>query len=169
MNIPTQDPQALQDYCMPFIKGTQTPVSAAQLMASRYVAYTLCEIDYLVATTDPEQTSDLDLKAIEQWSKSSTWLGLEILDTVAGGSGDNTGEVEFIARYSVEGREAAHHERSSFKRIAGTWHYVEGSHIGDLGSGTAKAPVRVSVSVGRNEPCPCGSGKKYKKCCGAAR
>jgi len=31
----------------------------------------------------------------------------------------------------------------------------------------AKVPVRVGQKVGRNEPCPCGSGKKYKKCCGA--
>ena len=31
----------------------------------------------------------------------------------------------------------------------------------------AKKPVRrESVKVGRNDPCPCGSGKKYKKCCG---
>ena len=29
----------------------------------------------------------------------------------------------------------------------------------------AKTPVRVT-KVGRNDPCPCGSGKKYKKCCG---
>jgi preprotein translocase subunit SecA len=29
-------------------------------------------------------------------------------------------------------------------------------------------PVRVMPKVGRNDPCPCGSGKKYKKCCGAA-
>jgi preprotein translocase subunit SecA len=28
-------------------------------------------------------------------------------------------------------------------------------------------PVRVEQKVGRNDPCPCGSGKKYKKCCGA--
>ena len=27
-------------------------------------------------------------------------------------------------------------------------------------------PVKVQVKIGRNEPCPCGSGKKYKKCCG---
>ena len=27
-------------------------------------------------------------------------------------------------------------------------------------------PVRVAERVGRNDPCPCGSGKKYKKCCG---
>ncbi|KMQ52884.1 preprotein translocase subunit SecA [Chitinispirillum alkaliphilum] len=30
----------------------------------------------------------------------------------------------------------------------------------------AAVPVRAAVQVGRNEPCPCGSGKKYKKCCG---
>ena len=28
-------------------------------------------------------------------------------------------------------------------------------------------PIRAEQKVGRNEPCPCGSGKKYKKCCGA--
>ena len=27
-------------------------------------------------------------------------------------------------------------------------------------------PVRKSMKIGRNEPCPCGSGKKYKQCCG---
>ncbi|MEG1687865.1 MAG: SEC-C metal-binding domain-containing protein, partial [Angelakisella sp.] len=30
-----------------------------------------------------------------------------------------------------------------------------------------RRPVRVANKVGRNDPCPCGSGKKYKKCCGA--
>ncbi|MDO8670721.1 MAG: DUF1186 domain-containing protein [Dehalococcoidia bacterium] len=35
-----------------------------------------------------------------------------------------------------------------------------------LGAGTSKQPVRVAQKVGRNEPCPCGSGKKYKKCHG---
>jgi preprotein translocase subunit SecA len=36
--------------------------------------------------------------------------------------------------------------------------------------GSAAAPktvVRAGEKVGRNEPCPCGSGKKYKRCCGA--
>jgi hypothetical protein len=33
-------------------------------------------------------------------------------------------------------------------------------------SAAAAAPYRASPSVGRNEPCPCGSGKKFKKCCG---
>ncbi|MBQ8917973.1 MAG: SEC-C domain-containing protein, partial [Oscillospiraceae bacterium] len=29
-----------------------------------------------------------------------------------------------------------------------------------------KKPMRAGTKVGRNDPCPCGSGKKYKKCCG---
>ena len=29
-------------------------------------------------------------------------------------------------------------------------------------------PIRVEKKVGRNDPCPCGSGKKYKNCCGKA-
>lgn len=31
-----------------------------------------------------------------------------------------------------------------------------------------KTPETAAPKVGRNEPCPCGSGKKFKKCCGAA-
>ena len=38
------------------------------------------------------------------------------------------------------------------------------SHGDDVGP---KEPVRAKDTVGRNELCPCGSGKKYKKCCGA--
>lgn len=34
------------------------------------------------------------------------------------------------------------------------------------GLGEPQQPYRAPVKVGRNEPCPCGSGKKYKKCCG---
>ena len=35
------------------------------------------------------------------------------------------------------------------------------------GTEVRKSPRRVAAKVGRNDPCPCGSGKKYKKCCGA--
>ncbi len=34
------------------------------------------------------------------------------------------------------------------------------------GNGESQRPVKKSKKIGRNEPCPCGSGKKYKKCCG---
>ncbi len=38
--------------------------------------------------------------------------------------------------------------------------------VGSSGEKTVKKPVKKDVKVGRNDPCPCGSGKKYKKCCG---
>jgi preprotein translocase subunit SecA len=37
---------------------------------------------------------------------------------------------------------------------------------GDSEAGSKKKPVRKAAKIGRNQPCPCGSGKKYKKCCG---
>jgi len=37
---------------------------------------------------------------------------------------------------------------------------------GDEEGAATKSPVRADDKSGRNEPCPCGSGKKYKKCCG---
>ena len=38
----------------------------------------------------------------------------------------------------------------------------------DLDDEEEKPFIRVSPKIGRNDPCPCGSGKKYKKCCGRA-
>lgn len=38
--------------------------------------------------------------------------------------------------------------------------------IENQGEDTVKKPVKVGKKIGRNEPCPCGSGKKYKHCCG---
>src|SRR6516164_8204739 len=37
-----------------------------------------------------------------------------------------------------------------------------------LPSGSSTKPARTPTNVGRNDPCPCGSGKKFKKCCGTA-
>ncbi len=37
-----------------------------------------------------------------------------------------------------------------------------------VGTGFKSEPRSTASKVGRNEPCPCGSGKKYKKCCGGA-
>ena len=43
------------------------------------------------------------------------------------------------------------------------------SFVDDLSFGPAPKPYLAPPKIGRNEPCPCGSGKKYKKCCGARR
>lgn len=161
MPIPTQDPDALAAYCQPFLSGAKQPETAAELMASRYVAYASGAIDYLIDTHDPKTRSQTDRKATEDWSRRASWRSLEILDTKDGGPSDAEGEVEFIARYVVDGVEHAHHERSLFRRHEGRWFFISGDKVG----GTPMR--RAQAKVGRNDPCPCGSGKKHKKCCGA--
>jgi SEC-C motif-containing protein len=52
----------------------------------------------------------------------------------------------------------AHRECSRFRRHDGRWYYVAGTHV--------REPVRVTAEIGRNDPCPCGSGMKYKRCHG---
>ena len=67
--------------------------------------------------------------------------------------------MEFQATYSRKGLRDVHHEIGLFKKIDGKWMYSNGS----LKTTTI---VREGRKIGRNEPCPCGSGKKYKACCG---
>ncbi|MBN2195705.1 MAG: SEC-C domain-containing protein [Polyangiaceae bacterium] len=67
--------------------------------------------------------------------------------------------MEFVARYKLKGVALNHRERAEFKRHHGKWYFVDGEQI-------AGPPVRVERVPGRNDPCYCGSGKKYKKCHG---
>ena len=130
-------------------------------MRSRYAAYATGEVGHIVATHDPATRGDVDRAASEQWSKRARWDGLDIVSSSAGGAADEDGEVEFVARYTLDGTACTHHERSRFKKIAGAWHYIDGDMV------KPKPVVREGAKVGRNDLCPCGSGKKYKKCHGA--
>ena len=141
-----------QACCGPFHEG-KLPGTPEQLMRSRYSAYVKGRIAYIAETNDPETGSDFDHEAAEAWSKESEWLGLEIIAA----SGD---EVEFKAHYRTKDLEETHHEVSLFRKDAsGRWFYREGK--------TIRTPVKRSeAKTGRNDPCTCGSGKKFKKCCG---
>jgi len=146
--------------CEPFIKGESNPETAEQLMRSRYSAYVLEEISYIHDTLHPDARADWDEKGAREWSKSSTWNGLEIVGTEAGGPGDETGKVEFIAGFFMEGKQLIHHELAVFEKSAGRWYFKDGEMV------KPKQVKREAPKIGRNDPCPCGSGKKYKKCCG---
>jgi SEC-C motif-containing protein len=161
MDIPFRDSAALEAFCQPFIRGEKRPSTAAELMASRYVAYATGAIDFLLETHDPKTRAETDRRATQDWSERATWQGLEILSTKDGGPEDDQGQVEFIARYAMDGVEHAHHERSRFRRIDGRWFFITGQKV------TAPTVRNQAPKVGRNDPCTCGSGKKYKKCCGA--
>ena len=123
-------------------------------MRSRFTAYALGNVDYLLATHDPKQPADR--ASVEAWARRAKFTALEVRATEGGGPEDQTGVVEFVAHFEEDGRAREHHERSRFARIDGRWHYLDG-----------RAPALKKPKVGRNDPCPCGSGKKHKKCCGA--
>jgi SEC-C motif-containing protein len=159
MTCPCGTDRPFERSCGPFLGGAPAP-TAEELMRSRYTAYTRHDIEYIVATHDPATRGDIDRDVTEQWSRESEWLGLTVLAAEAGGRDDETGMVEFVARYRAKGHELSHHERSQFKKVDGRWHYFDGQVV-------KPAPVKAAAVPGRNDPCPCGSGKKYKRCHGA--
>ena len=151
---------SLDACCKRFIDGSEKAPTAEALMRSRYTAYTLQDIDYLESTLHGSELRDFDKDGTGKWARDSNWLGLEIVNTTAGAASDKEGSVEFKARYQRDGITHEHHELSLFRKIDGRWLYTGGRGVGP-GQFKRDAP-----KVGRNDPCPCGSGKKYKKCCG---
>lgn len=147
------------DCCRPLIDGAGKAETAEQLMRSRYTAYTKGIIPYLYESTHPGQRQGYDHDGTREWAVNSEWHGLEIVSTRGGGPDEAMGEVEFKARYSGDGVEYVHHEVGRFRKMDGEWYFTEGKMVGQM-------PLHVE-KVGRNEPCRCGSGKKFKKCCGA--
>lgn len=146
--------------CGPLLSGLRPAPTAEALMRSRYTAYTRGEMDYLLSTHDPETRADFDRAGSERWAVESQWMGLRILATERGGEDDDTGVVEFVARFRTGGafgREDLHHERSLFVRRGGRWYYADAE---------TRAPAVEAPKAGRNAPCPCGSGQKYKRCHG---
>lgn len=145
--------------CGPYLVGDEKPATATALMRSRYSAYALGAIDYLYKTAGPRVRKEFDAEGSRQWAKSAKWTGIEILAEEGGGSDDETGVIEFVAHYSVESKALNHHERAEFARVKGNWLFMDGKIFGP------EPERREQPKIGRNSPCPCGSGKKHKKCC----
>jgi SEC-C motif-containing protein len=164
MNInslcPCGSQKKYSECCQPFHDGKAKPDTAEKLMRSRYSAYVAHAVDYVEQTSDPRHRESFDKEAALEWAKESEWLKLEIVSTRDGKPGDLEGEVEFKAHYRREGKEVVHHEVSLFTFFPKEqcWYYTDGKEI--------REPIRAENKVGRNDPCICGSGKKYKKCCG---
>ncbi|MFL1454165.1 YchJ family protein [Marinobacter sp. GN3S48] len=130
--------------CQPFHQGSPAPTPEA-LMRSRYSAFVLRLADYLLETWHSStRPQSLDPQ------QSPEWTSLRILDASTRG---DTGTVRFRAVYRLGDGWGYLEETSGFTKEEGRWFYVSG----DTTEGQLKP--------GRNEPCPCGSGKKYKACC----
>jgi SEC-C motif-containing protein len=146
--------------CQPILQGKAKASTAEALMRARYTAFATGDIDFIFNSHHPKTSEGLERKEIEAWSKSSTWLGLRVIETQKGATEDSEGVVIFHARYHAEGKDHDHYEHSQFERHQGDWKFLDAQplHTG---------PVRrEGPKIGRNDPCHCGSGQKFKKCHG---
>lgn len=137
--------------CGMFIDGGATPESPEQLMRSRYTAYTKADVDYVSKTMSGRAGAAFNEEASKEWATNSEWKGLQIIKADPVKKDDTVGHVDFVVRYKSEDCDYMLHEISEFHKEDGAWYYVDGI---------------VNPKIGRNEVCFCGSGKKYKKCCG---
>lgn len=92
-------------------------------MRSRYTAYVQQNETYLLQTWH-RSTRPHELALRQQ--APVKWLGLKIIRTEAGTENDNTGVVEFVARYKVNGKAQQLGEVSQFVKESGRWFYVQG-------------------------------------------
>ena len=143
--------------CQPFHLGQRCPVTAEALMRSRYSAYVLRNAEYLQQTWDSTKRPE----AIDFSRETITWLRLEITDEKKGSAKDTKGVVTFKAFYSQDGEDCVMNEISRFTKKAGQWFYLDGV-IKSMGK------IDMQINQGKNAACACGSGKKFKRCCGAA-
>jgi len=133
-----------QECCGAIISHKRPAKTPEELMRSRYSAYVESDARYLLLSTAKEKQHPEDIGIIEDFSSQVEWLKLDIVASKA-----NT--VEFKAYYKDKEGIKLLHEKSTFIQEDGLWKYSDGELY--------------NSKIERNESCPCGSAKKYKRCC----
>ena len=151
-----------QACCEPFIKGDKTPVTAEQLMRSRFSAYATAQYAYILDTYTKEKQQGLSVDDLAQSAQGAKWFALQVHYAQSEESAEpntsatlHSDTVEFTAFYFEDKKMYQLHETSNFRVENGAWRYHDGTLHDDCGK----------VKYGRNLPCVCGSSKKFKQCC----
>jgi len=122
--------KSFEECCGKFIAGISKPITAEELMRSRYSAYVTASVSYIVETTHPSTRKFYDPNAIKTWAISSKWIKLEIIQTKKGKLEDQQGFVEFKATYKDPNNNTiVHHEYSRFLKEKGEWFFLEGKSV----------------------------------------
>jgi len=161
-------PTHYQQCCAPLHQGLQQATTPEQLMRSRFSAYFLKLVPYIANTYHHSKQSDDALQEISAFAESAIFLSLQVI-TTAGPEGFGgvatkpvipvdsritaTGFVHFIARFLIKDQLHQLEEKSRFVQEHQVWSYLDGELL----------PHAV-IKTGRNDSCPCGSGKKFKVC-----
>ena len=135
--------------CQRYLSGEQVAPDPSHLMRSRYCAFVMKDADYLIRTSHSACHAARFRDEKSAGFATTEWLGLTVFEHTVS-EADNTGYVSFVARFREHGKPGAIIERSRFLKENSQWYYIDGTR----------------PQFGRNDPCPCGSGKKFKKCCG---
>lgn len=151
MQCPCRSGQLYSTCCGRFIQQSEIPSCPQSLMRSRYTAFALADGQYLFDSW--HESTRPDLGSLDLTDDPQHWIGLQILGHKL--SDEQHGEVEFIAYSCVGGALYQLRERSDFVCEQGKWYYVSG----DI------HPQSGKIKNAANLPCPCLSGKKFKKCC----
>ncbi len=155
MKCPCNSGLVFTDCCEPILSGKAKAKTCEQLMRSRYSAFVEQAGEHLFNTYHPDFRGETTQAELAESGAQTNWKSLDIVSS-QGAEGDLKGTVEFRAWFIAEGQLQVHHEKSNFVRLNGDWVYTDGIFN----------PDGNSARIGRNDPCPCGSGKKFKKCCG---
>ena len=139
---------AFADCCHPFVTQSKHPETAEQLMRSRFTAYVLANFTYVLNTYSSEKQIGLSTEGLKESAGDAVWFALK----VANSSADT---VEFTAYFFENKGLYQLHETSTFVKEGSLWRYHDGILHDDCGK----------LKYGRNLPCLCHSGKKFKQCC----
>jgi SEC-C motif-containing protein len=145
--------------CGPIVEGTAFARTPEELMRARFTAHCRRDYAFLVDSTHPEHRGDVSEEEISRWASHVEWTDLEV-HAASPGETDDTGTVSFTARFTIKNTPQELREDATFAVHEGRWYYVDGHVHGQ------EPYVREQARIGRNDPCPCGSGRKFKKCCG---
>lgn len=144
------DSQSLfETCCQPILADHRRAETAEALMRSRYTAFVLKHEQHILASWHPRSRP----KALNFDDHPVVWLGLLIHECREGSPDDDAGTVLFTTSYLENGQLCKLREKSRFLKEDGLWFYLRG-----------ECEIK-KEKVERNLPCPCGSGRKFKKCC----
>ena len=144
-------PRKYEECCQPIHLGNQVASTPEQLMRSRYSAYFYALGQYIHDTHHQDYRGNTSPEEFTQSAESTQWCHLEVVQS---SQKDSSGVVEFKASFIDKDKLHTLHEVSNFVFENDYWLYTDGQF-----------QPKTSQKINRNQPCPCGSGLKAKRCC----
>ncbi|WP_089139718.1 YchJ family metal-binding protein [Vibrio rumoiensis] len=162
MLCPCCSQQPYDQCCQPIHADTANAQLPVQLMRARYCAHVLNNVGFVINSYHSSCQAEQEAEAIAE-SVASQWEQLEVIDSPP--PSNNEGFVEFKAYFKEDGKQYCLHERSRFIKENDQWRYIDGVMPEEIVDPRLYQTIE-NTKIGRNDPCLCGSGKKFKKCCG---